>query len=308
MAMTIVTGPDSNSLLTKLLNVIGVAEMAPKLERVSLKKGQILHDAGVSMSHVYFATDALISLLQVMQCGEVTETALVGNDGMVGAEIMMGTDLTPNRAFVQCDGFAYRLSIESFSSYLQRSARARELVLAQVRALMVQTAQTVACNRHHTLNQQFCRWVLLALDRLPSEQIRMTHENLAKTLGVRRESVTLAATRFRDDGAIGYSRGRIHVLDRAKLEQHVCECYGIVRRECDRQAAMFDLRASSFMGFGPFFGEHSGSPMATLPTDAARAGAPATGASSKIAESRNATSLSRTTEGVVSDGAKSTES
>lgn len=242
--MTIVTGPDSNRLLAKLLNVIGVAEMAPKLERVRLKSGQLLHDVGVSLSHVYFATDALISLLQVMQCGEVTETALVGNDGMVGSELMMGIDRTPNRAVVQCDGLAYRLPIESFSAFLQCSVRARELVLAQARALMVQTAQTVACNRHHTLNQQFCRWMLLALDRLPSTEIRMTHEHLAQTLGVRRESVTLAATRLRDEGAIEYSRGRIHVLDRNKLEQHVCECYGIVRRECDRQAGMFEFKAS----------------------------------------------------------------
>ncbi|WP_084196955.1 Crp/Fnr family transcriptional regulator [Solimonas soli] len=232
--MTTAIGPSSNRLLAQLLRAIGVATLAPQLTKVKLKAGQVLHEAGVTISYVYFPVDALVSLLQVMANGAATEMAIVGCDGMIGSELMLGVDRTTSRAVVHCEGHAYRLSIEVFMQALQRSPTAQRMVLASARALMVQTAQTVACNRHHSLNQQLCRWLLLGVDRMPGNELRVTHENLGHALGVRRESVTLAASKLREAGAIQYSRGLVRILDRRALENEACECYRIVTSECER--------------------------------------------------------------------------
>ncbi|WP_020648777.1 Crp/Fnr family transcriptional regulator [Solimonas variicoloris] len=232
--MAIAIGPSGNRLLAQVLDIVGVPVLAPQLTRVKLKTGQVLHEAGVTISYVYFPVDALISLMQVMASGETTETAIVGNDSMIGSELMMGVDRTTSRAVVQCDGTAYRLPIEVFGQELDRSPDVQRIVLASARALMVQTAQTVACNRHHALSQQLCRWLLLSVDRLPTGELHVTHEGLAHTLGVRRESVTLAASRLRDEGVIQYSRGLVRILDRHRLERDACECYRIVSAECER--------------------------------------------------------------------------
>ncbi len=230
--MTTPIGPDSNELLGEMLDMVGVAELAPQLERVRLRTGQVLHEPDAPMQHVYFPVSSLVSLLQVMRSGHATETAVIGNDGMLGAELMMGGGVTPNRAVVQCEGHAYRLGIELFTRLLDASPPMQQRVLAYARTLMVQTAQTAACNRHHALSQQLCRWLLLSLDRLPEDELRMTHETLANMLGVRRESVTLAASKLRDEGAITYSRGRIRVVDRKRLEVGACECYALVHSQC----------------------------------------------------------------------------
>ena len=206
----------------------------PHLERVTLPLGSVLYESGATLQHVYFPSDSIISLLYVMENGASAEIAVVGNEGMVGVALFMGGETTPNRAVVQSAGSAYRLRGSLLKQEFNRSGALQHLLLRYTQALLTQMAQTAVCNRHHSVDQQLCRWLLLSLDRLPSNQLTMTQELIANMLGVRREGVTEAAGKLQDAGVIQYSRGRIAVLDRRKLEQACCECYAVVKAEFDR--------------------------------------------------------------------------
>ncbi|WP_296810574.1 Crp/Fnr family transcriptional regulator [Thiocapsa sp.] len=209
------------------------------LELVTLVLGQTLHEAGGKLDYVFFPTTAIVSLLYVMENGASAEIAVVGNDGIVGIALFMGGETMPNRAVVQSAGEAYRLGGSLLKQALTRTGGRREgvlppLLMCYSQALLTQMAQTAVCNRHHTVDQQLCRWLLLRLDRLPSNELRMTQELIAGMLGVRREGVTEAAGNLQRAGLIDYSRGRITVLDRPGLEARVCECYEVVRKEYHR--------------------------------------------------------------------------
>ncbi|MEE4379338.1 MAG: Crp/Fnr family transcriptional regulator [Candidatus Competibacteraceae bacterium] len=206
----------------------------PHLEPVSLLLGKALYESGGQLSHVYFPTTAIVSLLYVMENGSSAEIAVVGNDGMVGIALFMGGETMPNRAVVQSAGHAYRLKGQLLKQEFGRSGALQHLLLRYTLALLTQMAQTAVCNRHHSVDQQLCRWLLLSLDRLPSDELRMTQELIANMLGVRREGVTEAAGKLQSAGLIRYSRGHITVLDRAGLEARVCECYEVVRKEFRR--------------------------------------------------------------------------
>ncbi|NEV65399.1 Crp/Fnr family transcriptional regulator, partial [Thiorhodococcus minor] len=206
------------------------------LELVRLPLGMALYESGEGLSHVYFPTDAIVSLLYVMEDGASAEIAVVGNEGIVGIALFMGGETVPNRAVVQSAGYAYRLKGQVLKREFARFGGRRHgtlqpLLLRYTMALLTQMAQTAVCNRHHTIDQQLCRWLLLSLDRLPSNELQMTQELIANMLGVRREGVTEAARRLQRAGLIRYSRGHITVLDRPGLEARVCECYEVVRRE-----------------------------------------------------------------------------
>ena len=215
--------------------------LAPQLERVALPLGTVIYESGGEQGHVYFPASGIVSLLYVMNDGAAAEIAVVGNEGMVGIALFMGGGTTPSRAVVQSAGHAYRLEAALIKAEFARGGPLQRLLLRYTQALIAQTTQTAACNRHHVLEQQLCRWLLLSLDRLPSNELVMTQQLIANMLGVRREGVTQAAGRLEADGLISYSRGRINVLDRGKLEERVCECYGVVRRESDR---LFASRAA----------------------------------------------------------------
>ena len=205
----------------------------PQLESVSLHLGQVLYEPGDTMSHVYFPTTAIISLLYVMESGASAEIAVVGNDGLVGISLFMGGESTPNRAVVQSAGQGYRLASQAIKEEFNR-APVMHLLLRYTQALITQMSQTAVCNRHHTLDQQLCRWLLLSLDRLNGNQLVMTQELIANMLGVRRQGVTEAAHKLQDAGLIRYTRGSILVLDREGLEKRTCECYAVVKKEYDR--------------------------------------------------------------------------
>ena len=206
----------------------------PALELVPLPLGHVLYESGRSLQHVYFPTDSIVSLLYVMENGASAEIAVVGNEGMVGVALFMGGETTPNRAVVQSAGHAYRLEGQLLKEEFNRSGPLQHLLLRYTQALLTQMAQTAVCNRHHTVDQQLCRWLLLSLDRLASNNLTMTQELIANMLGVRREGVTESAGKLQMNGIIEYRRGRITVLDRPKLEQASCECYSVVKREFDR--------------------------------------------------------------------------
>jgi CRP-like cAMP-binding protein len=193
-----------------------------------------MYEPGTTLSHVYFPTTAIISLLYVMQNGAPAEIAVVGKEGIVGVSIFMGGESTPSRAVVQSAGQGYRLKSASLKEEFASCVPVLHILLRYTQALITQMAQTAVCNRHHSLDQQLCRWLLLSLDRLPGNELVMTQELIANMLGVRREGVTEAATKLQDAGLIRYSRGRITVLDRAGLELRSCECYAVVKREYDR--------------------------------------------------------------------------
>jgi len=199
-----------------------------------LQLGQVLYESGVTMSHVYFPTTAIVSLLYVMEDGSSAEIAVVGNEGLVGVSLFMGGGSTPSRAVVQSAGAGYRLGAAVLQKDFLRSEPMMNLLLRYTQALITQMAQTAVCNRHHSLDQQLCRWLLLSLDRLAGDELQMTQELIANMLGVRRGGVTDAAMKLQDAGLIRYSRGRIQVLDRSGLEQRSCECYAVVKREYDR--------------------------------------------------------------------------
>ena len=206
----------------------------PKLEPVELPLGHVVYEAGRTLGHVYFPVTAIVSLLYVMENGASAEIAVVGNEGLVGISLFMGGGSTPSRAVVQSAGRGYRLDAKAIQSEFNRGGPVLHLLLRYTQALITQMAQTAVCNRHHSLDQQLCRWLLLSLDRLESSELVMTQELIANMLGVRREGVTEAALKLQADGLIRYSRGRIRVLSRPKLEKRTCECYAVVKKEYDR--------------------------------------------------------------------------
>jgi CRP-like cAMP-binding protein len=205
-----------------------------QLESIALPLGQVLYESGGTLSHVYFPTDAIVSLLYVMENGASAEIAVVGNEGLVGVSLFMGGESTPSRAVVQSAGNGFRLRAQLVKDEFNRSAPVLHLLLRYTQALITQMAQTAVCNRHHSLDQQLCRWLLLSLDRLHDNELVMTQELIANMLGVRREGVTESALKLAQDGLIRYARGRISVLDRPGLERRTCECYAVVKREYDR--------------------------------------------------------------------------
>ena len=196
--------------------------------------GKALYEAGDVQKHVYFPIDCIVSLLYVMENGASAEIAVVGNEGLVGVSLFMGGESTPSRAIVQSAGSAFRLSAERLKVEFGRHGQMLLLMLRYTQSLITQMTLTAACNRHHTIDQQLCRWLLLSLDRLPSNQVAMTQELIGNMLGVRREGVTHAAGKLQKEGVIDYSRGVITVLNRLRLEKLCCECYSVVRRESDR--------------------------------------------------------------------------
>lgn len=207
----------------------------PQLESVELALGQVLYESGAAMPYVYFPTNAIVSLLYVLEDGASAEIAVVGFEGLVGISIFMGGGSTPSRAVVQSAGSGYRMRAESMKQEFARSGPVMHLLLRYTQALITQMAQTAVCNRHHSLDQQLCRWLLLSLDRLEgNSELAMTQELIANMLGVRREGVTEGALKLQRAGLISYARGRIKVLDRPGLERRTCECYSVVKKEYDR--------------------------------------------------------------------------
>jgi CRP-like cAMP-binding protein len=210
------------------------ARLSPHLELVALPLGAVIYESGGEQAHVYFPASGIVSLLYVMNDGSAAEIAVVGNEGMVGISLFMGGETTPSRAVVQSAATAYRLPAALIQAEFARGGALQRLLLRYTLALITQMTQTAVCNRHHQLEQQLCRWLLLSLDRLPANELVMTQQLIANMLGVRREGVTAAAGRLQADGLIDYSRGRISVLDRPNLEGRACECYAVVKREYDR--------------------------------------------------------------------------
>ena len=225
--------PTQNHLLAAL-PAAGYERLLPHLELVPLELGWALYESGSQQGYVYFPTTSIVSLLYVMQDGSSAEIAVVGNEGMVGIALFMGGESTPSRAVVQSAGSAFRLNGSLLKGEFDRGGPLQCLLLRYTQALFTQMAQTAVCNRHHALEQQLCRWLLLSLDRLPSNELTMTQKLIANMLGVRREGVTEAAGKLQAAGLIHYNRGHIKVLDRPKLEAMVCECYAVVKRESDR--------------------------------------------------------------------------
>ncbi len=206
----------------------------PHLELVSMPLGKVLYESGDVLRHVYFPANCIVSLLYVLENGASAEISVVGNDGLIGIALFMGGETTPSRAIVQSAGHAYRLIGPRLKEEFHRNGQLQLLLLRYTQALLTQMSQTAVCNRHHSVDQQLCRWLLLSLDRLSHNQLTMTQELIANMLGVRREGVTAAAGKLQKLGAIRYARGRITVLDRPLVEQLCCECYSVVKRETDR--------------------------------------------------------------------------
>lgn len=204
--------------------------------------GEVLYESGGQLQHVYFPTTSIVSLLYVMRDGASAEIAVVGNEGILGISLFMGGETTPSRAVVQSAGRGYRLKARLLKQEFQRAGPVMDLLLRYTQALITQMAQTAVCNRHHSVEQQLCRWLLLSLDRLSTSELTMTQELIANMLGVRREGVTEAAGNLQRAGVIRYSRGRITVLDREQLEQDVCECYAVVKKEFERLLSDLPVR------------------------------------------------------------------
>jgi len=229
--------PPSDPKKSRLLAALPDAEWQrwlPQLEWVQMPLGQVLYESGGTLGHVYFPTTAIVSLLYVMENGASAEIAVVGHEGLVGISLFMGGGSTPSRAVVQSAGRGFRLSAQLVKDEFDRAGPVLHLLLRYTQALITQMAQTAVCNRHHSLDQQLCRWLLLSLDRLDGHDLVMTQSLIANMLGVRREGVTEAALALQKVGLIRYSRGRITVLDRDGLERRTCECYAVVKREYDR--------------------------------------------------------------------------
>jgi CRP-like cAMP-binding protein len=206
----------------------------PHMKHVEMPFGMVLYESGVVLRHIYFPVDSIVSLLYVLNNGASAEIAVVGNEGAVGVSLFMGGETTPSRAVVQSAGSAYRLSRARLKEEFNRHGQLLHVLLRYTQSLITQMAQTAVCNRHHALDQQLCRWLLLSLDRLDSNELRVTQELIASMIGVRREGVTEAAGRLQKLGVIRYSRGKITVLDRPRLEELSCECYAVVKAETDR--------------------------------------------------------------------------
>jgi CRP-like cAMP-binding protein len=224
--------PKTNHLLAALPDAEW-KRWLPQLELVELPLGQVLYESGATLSHVYFPTTAIVSLLYVMENGSSAEIAVVGNEGLVGISLFMGGESTPSRAVVQSAGKGFRLAAQTIKKEFDQTP-VIHLLLRYTQALITQMSQTAVCNRHHSLDQQLCRWLLLSLDRLEGTELVMTQELIASMLGVRREGVTEAALQLQAAKLIRYSRGRISVLDRPGLEKRTCECYEVVKKEYDR--------------------------------------------------------------------------
>ncbi|MDO8889469.1 MAG: Crp/Fnr family transcriptional regulator [Hydrogenophaga sp.] len=233
--------PRQNQLLASLPDAEW-QRWKPHLEMVELPLGKVLYESGEQMKSVYFPTSGIVSLLYVLNSGASAEIAVVGSEGLVGISLFMGGGSTPSRAVVQSSGMGYRLPAEVVQAEFERSGPVMHLLLRYTQALITQMSQTAVCNRHHTLDQQLCRWLLLSLDRLPGNELLMTQELISNMLGVRREGVTEAALKLQTAGLIRYVRGRISVLDRPRLEERTCECYQVVKREYDR---LLPVRAAS---------------------------------------------------------------
>jgi CRP-like cAMP-binding protein len=235
-------------LQNHLLAALSTAEqmrLFPRLRLVPMPLGKVLYESGDPLSHVYFPTNSIISLLYVLTDGASAEISVVGNEGLIGIALFMGGETTPSRAIVQSAGYAYRLPGQQIKDEFHRNGEMQFLLLRYTQALITQMAQTAVCNRHHTVDQQLCRWLLLSLDRLSSNQLAMTQELIANMLGVRREGVTEAAGKLHKLDVIRYTRGRITVLDRRKLQQLCCECYSVVKKEYDR---LLPRRSESLSG------------------------------------------------------------
>ena len=231
--MVVMLDPKVNQLLASL-PPDEWARWEPRLEWTDLPLGQVLYESSNLQSHVYFPTTAIVSLLYVMENGSSAEIAVVGNEGVVGISLFMGGETTPSRAVVQSAGQGYRLKGQAIKEEFGRSGPVLHLMLRYTQALITQMAQTAVCNRHHSLDQQLCRWLLLSMDRLRGNELIMTQELIANMLGVRREGVTEAALKLQKAGLIRYSRGHITVLDREGLEERTCECYEVVQKEYRR--------------------------------------------------------------------------
>lgn len=211
--------------------------LSPHLEPTPMELGEVLYESGGRLQHVYFPTTSIVSLLYVMEDGDSAEIAVVGNEGILGISLFMGGETTPSRAIVQSAGFGYRLRAQFLKEEFNRAGPVMHILLRYTQALITQMAQTAVCNKHHSVQQQLCRWLLLSLDRLNGNEVVMTQELISNMLGVRREGVTAAAGKLQRDGLIRYSRGHITVLDRPGLEKQVCECYAVVKKEFDRLLA-----------------------------------------------------------------------
>jgi CRP-like cAMP-binding protein len=225
--------PKQNHLIAAL-PAEDYARLLPNLELIDMPLGWALYETGGHLGYLYFPTTSIVSLLYVMEDGASAEIAITGHEGLVGVSLFMGGESTPSRAVVQSAGYGYRLKAATLKREFALGGQVQHLALRFTQALITQMAQTAVCNRHHAVDQQLCRWLLLSLDRLQSNELMMTQELIANMLGVRREGVTAAASKLQAAGLIHYSRGKIIVLDRPRLEQRVCECYGVVKKEYDR--------------------------------------------------------------------------
>ncbi|MBU2113941.1 MAG: Crp/Fnr family transcriptional regulator [Gammaproteobacteria bacterium] len=232
--------PTQNHLLNALSAEVQ-HRLFPHLELVEMPLGKVLYESGDIMRYVYFPTNCIVSLLYVMENGSSAEISVVGYDGLIGVALFMGGESTTSRALVQSAGFAYRLLGQRMKDEFSRHGELLHLMLRYSQALITQMAQTAVCNRHHSIDQQLCRWLLLSLDRLKDNHLVMTQELIANMLGVRREGVTEAAGRLHKQGVIDYSRGHITVTNRPKLQQLSCECYAVVKKETDRLLPLFQL-------------------------------------------------------------------
>ena len=228
--------PKQNQLLQSL-SPKEYERLLPNLERVDLALGQVIYESGRQLRHAYFPATCIVSLLYVLENGACAEIAIVGNDGLVGVALFLGGRTMPNRAVVQSEGYAYRLKAQQVMTEFNRNGQMLHLLLRSTQAQMTQMSQTALCNRHHTVDQQLCRWLLLSLDRLASNQLKMIQELIANMLGVRREGVTEAAGKLQEAQLTQYHRGHITVIDRQGLEDRVCECYQVVKTESDRLLA-----------------------------------------------------------------------
>jgi CRP-like cAMP-binding protein len=231
--MSLPHSPNQNHLLASL-PAAEFARLAPHLELVPMLLGESLYEPGCLLQHVFFPTTAIVSLLFVLESGSSAEIAGVGNEGILGISLFMGGDTTPSSAVVQTAGHGYRLHGRLLKEEFNRGGLMQRLLLRYTQALLTQMCQTAACNRHHSIEQQLCRWLLLTLDRLPSNELIMTQELVASALGVRREGITEAAGKLQRAGVIRYRRGHIAVLERSGLELGACECYGVVKKEFGR--------------------------------------------------------------------------
>jgi CRP-like cAMP-binding protein len=241
--------PNQNHLLAALL-AAAPGRLVGQLEPVPMLLGDVLYESGGKLQHAYFPTTAIVSLHYLLENGGSSEIAGVGNEGVVGVSLFMGGDTTPSRAVVQTGGFGYRIPARVLVEEFNQAGAAMRLLLRYTQALLTHMSQTAVCNRHHSVLQQLCRWLLLTLDRMPGNELTITQELIANMLGVRREGVTEAAGRLQSSGFISYRRGHITVLDRDGLEQNVCECYGVVKKEFARLLADVHQSGSGAAGKG----------------------------------------------------------